>query len=102
MLAQRLIQLLADQGGIDAVSTVRLSFIERFALAECLLARQEELGWRRDPAFDQKRYVSLLNTLTRLGLAIGVGRRSKPVPSLQEFIARQDLKRQEREEELAE
>jgi hypothetical protein len=86
LLRSRLQELVADLGGADALSYQERSLAERLIHLEWQLGEWEALARDGKPV-DQARYLHAVNALNGLVRSLGMKRRQKPVPTLQEFLA---------------
>jgi hypothetical protein len=80
--------LLADAAGEDQCSEARRQLIRRFA-AGAVLAEQLESRLANGEQIDVSEWALLSSTLTRLAGKIGIDRRQKPVPTLDEYLKQQ-------------
>jgi hypothetical protein len=80
--------LVADQGGADRLSEVRLQLVRRFAAA-AVLAENLEGKLASGEQIDLQEHALLSSTLTRLAQRIGIDRRARDItPSLRDYISR--------------
>jgi hypothetical protein len=79
-------QLAADQGGADRLSEARLQLLRRFAAA-AVLAEELEGKLARGQTIDLAEHALLSSTLVRIAQRIGIDRRAKTIPSLNEYLA---------------
>lgn len=77
--------LISDQGGIEAVSTARLHLIKRLAGITSMLEEVEAKYVRGEP-IDMDAYLAMVNASVRLSNTIGLNRKTKQVPDLQEYL----------------
>lgn len=84
-LSTRLATIGEDLGGLDQLSGIQRSLLERFIHAEALAVRIEENA-RTGKAFDSAQYLAVVDRVLRLGQALGLHRKAKRVPSLREAI----------------
>ncbi len=86
-LRARFDEICADLGGRDGLSYMQRSLIERALWLEYWLASQERI-LAADGDFDVGRWVQAANSLQGIYTRLGIERREKPAPSLQEYLAR--------------
>jgi hypothetical protein len=77
--------LIADQGGREMVSEVKLQLIRRFS-ASCCLAERLEAIMASGRDIDASAHCVLANTSARLAGLIGLDRIPKDVTTLQDYI----------------
>ena len=78
--------IVADQGGLEHISEVRLHLIRRFA-ATAVHAEQMEAALARGENIDVALHGLLSSTLVRIAVRLGLDRRAKNVtPSLHEYL----------------
>jgi hypothetical protein len=78
--------ILADQGGADQCSEIRLQLVRRFAAA-AVLAEQLESRLANGEQIDIQEHALLCSTLARLASRIGIDRRAKNItPTLSDYL----------------
>jgi hypothetical protein len=85
-LHSRLLGISDDQGGSEAMSVIARSLAERYVHAEALAVAIEARAAAGEQ-FDTPQYLAILDRLARLGQALGLERKARPVQSLAEYIA---------------
>jgi hypothetical protein len=78
-------QLVADLGGMDALSYQQRTLAERTIFLEARLKEMEE-AVLRGAALDLNSYTHAVNTMTGLLKTLGLQRAKKPVPLLQDIL----------------
>jgi hypothetical protein len=86
MLHSRLATISDDLGGLPELTGIQASLLERFVHAEALAAQIEERA-RNGSEFDVAQYLAITDRVLRLGVALGLHRKAKRVPTLPEYIA---------------
>jgi hypothetical protein len=86
LLRARLHELVTDLGGADALSYMERVLCERLIHTEWQMGVWEALARDGQP-IDHARYLHAVNALNGLVRSLGLKRRAKPVPTLQEFLA---------------
>jgi hypothetical protein len=86
-LHERLAAIADDLGGLDQVSAIERSLIERFIHSEGLAAQIEEAA-RDGEDFDCARYLALVDRVVRIAQALGLRRRMKPTEDLHAYMRR--------------
>lgn len=86
-LSTRLVGIADDLGGLDHLSGIQRSLLERFIHAEALAVNLEENA-RDGTEFDIGHYLAVVDRVVRLGQTLGLTRVAKRVPSLQELLSR--------------
>ena len=84
-------EIVADQGGIDGLSHVRRSLVERFCWLEAVLRSLELRIAEADKAETAEllsRWIQALNSLVGLGKCIGLERRAREVEDVREYAKR--------------
>ena len=78
-----------DLGGVDSLSYMQRSLIERGIWLEYWLANQErELATGGD--FDVSRWIQAANSLQGIYSRLGLERRQRDVPDLREYLRRRE------------
>ena len=77
--------ILADQGGADQCSELRLQLARRFAAA-AVLAEQLESRLANGEQIDIQDHALLCSTLARLASRIGIERRARDVTTLADYL----------------
>ena len=78
--------IIADQGGIERMSELRLQLIRRFA-AQSVQAKSMEADLANGKTIDVAQHSLLCSTLVRLAQRIGIDRRSKDItPLLRDYL----------------
>lgn len=85
LLRARLQELVADLGGADSLSYQERSLAERLIHLEWQIGEWEALARDNKPV-DQARYLHAVNALNGLVRSLGLKRRPKEVPTLEEFL----------------
>ncbi len=85
LLRERLRALCTDLGGEAALSYQERSLAERLIHLEWQIGEWEALARDGKPV-DQARYLHAVNAMNGLVRSLGLKRRAKEVPSLQEFL----------------
>lgn len=86
-LQARYQEICSDLGGADTLSYAQRSLIERALWLEYWLARQErELA--SDADFDVSRWIQAANSLQGLFAKLGLERRAREVPDLNDYLKR--------------
>lgn len=83
-------EIVADQGGIEGLSHVRRSLVERFCWLEAVLRSLELRIAEADKAETAEllsRWIQALNSLVGLGKCIGLERRARKVDDLRSYVA---------------
>lgn len=84
-MRQRFAEVCNDLGGVNSLSYMQRSLVERALWLEYWLASQErELAHGSD--FDVGRWVQAANSLQGIYSRLGLHRRAKKVPSLTEYL----------------
>ena len=83
---ERRAQLVADQGGPDAVAATTDSAIQRATFIESRVIAVEADALAGKP-IDAVQYINFVNTLLRLFDRLGYQRRARPVPRALEYAA---------------
>jgi hypothetical protein len=87
-LGRILDQHLSDLGGDQNVSHAERTLADRAAMLTLLAELQENAFLRNGtPHAELEKYLAVNTALTRILLALGLRRRAKPVPSLDEYLA---------------
>ena len=82
-------EIVADQGGIEGLSHVRRSLVERFCWLEAVLRSLELRIAEADKAETAEllsRWIQALNSLVGLGKCIGLERRAKKLDDLRSYV----------------
>jgi uncharacterized membrane protein YccC len=82
----------SDQGGIDNLSHVRRSLVERFCWLEAVLRSLELRIAEADKAETADllaKWIQALNSLVGLGRCIGLERRARKLDDLQSYVRKQ-------------
>lgn len=75
----------SDLGGVDSLSYMQRSLVERGLWLERWLALQErELGEGKE--FDVSRWIQAANSLQGIYKSLGLERRARDVPTLQSYL----------------
>lgn len=88
-LRQSFDEIVSDQGGIEGLSHVRRSLVERFCWLEAVLRSLELRIAEADKAETAdllSRWIQALNSLVGLGRTIGIERRARKVERLDEYV----------------
>lgn len=83
-------EIVADQGGVDGLSHVRRSLVERFCWLEAVLRSLELRIAEADKAETAEllsRWIQGLNSLTGLARTLGLERRARKVDDLRSYVA---------------
>lgn len=88
-LHARLAEIGGDLGGIEDLTGIQRSLLERFIHAEALAAQIEERA-RDGCEFDVSQYLAIADRVLRIGQTLGLHRKAKRVPSLAEKLAEQE------------
>jgi hypothetical protein len=80
-------QVVADQGGRNALSEIRRQLIRRFS-ACAVLAEREETALVNGKKFDVGRFVLLCSLLAKLAGQLGIDRRPRSImpPNLSDYL----------------
>lgn len=82
-------EVCTDLGGRDALSYMQRSLVERALWLEYWLAHQErELAKGAD--FDVSRWIQAANSLQGIYSRLGLERRARDVPSLQDYLRQRE------------
>ena len=88
-LRERFDAVCSDLGGIDRLSYMQRSLVERSLWLEYWLASQErELAGGKD--FDVGKWVQAANSLQGIYSKLGLQRQARDVPSLAEYLAKRE------------
>jgi hypothetical protein len=82
---RRLNQIASDLGGRDNITAVTESIMIRFAHAEALAVRVER-QIAKGEAFDLAEYLAIIERVVRIGTTLGLERRQRELPSLDEYL----------------
>lgn len=82
---ERLATIGDDLGGLDQMSGIQRSILERFIHTEALAAEVEKAVRDGEP-FDCGKYLAITDRVLRLGQTLGLNRKAKRVPSLAELV----------------
>jgi hypothetical protein len=85
-LHDRLQAIGADFGGLDELSALQRSLLERAVHVEGLI-EQHEARIRQGGEFNPADYLALLDRLVRLSVTLGIERRAKPLQDLRTYLA---------------
>jgi len=85
-LHERLAIIGEDLGGLDQLSGIQRSLLERFLHAEALAAELEERARNGQP-FDVGRYLAITDRVVRLAHSLGLQRRPRNAKTLAEVLA---------------
>lgn len=85
-LHERLAVIGDDLGGIDQMSGIQRSLLERFIHAEALAVEIEDRARKGEP-FDTGQYLTIVDRVLRIGQTLGLHRKAKQVPTLAERLA---------------
>ncbi len=88
-LYARLNGICNDMGGPDNMSEIAKSLAERFIHSE-LLARRIEAKIREGAPVEPADHAATVSSMARVAKLLGVKRQSKPVKSLEQYIAERD------------
>lgn len=77
--------IVADQGGADNVSTTRLFLCKRLAAVSAMIEDVEAAHLRGEP-INHELHLSMIQTSVRLANTIGLNRKTKAVPTLEEYL----------------
>lgn len=88
-LHERLAGIAADMGGMDSLSCIQHSLLERFIHTEAVAAQIEERA-RNGEEFDLGQYLAVVDRVQRLGATLGLHRIARKVPTLQEYLSSQN------------
>jgi hypothetical protein len=79
-------RIIADQGGIENLTEMRIRMIRRFASSSCLAALQEEkLFAGKSVRLDEDSLIT--NSMDRVCRTVGINRRSKDItPTLKDYL----------------
>ena len=79
-------QVIADQGGSDAIAEVRLQLIRRFSAA-AVLAEAMEARLANGEKVDVMEHAALTSSMVRVASRIGIGRRARDLtPTLAKYL----------------
>ncbi len=84
-VTERLCALTSDLGGPDALSYQQKSLCKRAIWSEAIL-EQMEVALGRGQEVDLGRYTQAINTLIGLFKTLGLERRARDVPNLEQFL----------------
>lgn len=88
-MRQRYSEVCADLGGVDSLSYMQRSLVERALWLEYWLANQErELAEGKD--FDVSRWIQAANGLQGIYSRLGLERKAKEAPTLGEYLAKRE------------
>jgi hypothetical protein len=87
-LHDRLAVIGDDLGGLGELSGIQRSLLDRFIHVEALATQIEDRA-RAGESFDTGQYLAVVDRVLRLGMALGVSRKAKRVPTLAEVLAQQ-------------
>lgn len=98
-LAERRQAILNDLGGADGLSTIATDVLERYLVAAALLQWMEDrmivegvvTGKGKRRAI-HRAYLAQLDWVVRLGSMLGLERRAKPVPTIEQYVREQAAK----------
>jgi hypothetical protein len=79
------IAVISDQGGLDNMSELRLHLCKRAAAVNTLIEQMEARIVAGEP-IDQDKYVSLIQASIRLSNTLGLNRKAKAVPDLDDYL----------------
>ncbi len=85
-LEQRMLTIGDDLGGLDTLSGIQRSLLERFIHVEALAVKIEGTARAGEP-FDTSQYLAAVDRVLRLGQTLGLHRVPKRTPSLAELIS---------------
>lgn len=85
VVQQRYQDLTADMGGLDSLSYQQRSLAKRIVHLEALI-EQQEAALSRGEDIDPGRLSNTTNTLIGLLKAVGLDRKARDVPSLQDYL----------------
>lgn len=89
-LRARFDEIASDLGGVDSLSYMQRSLVERALWLEYWLSSQErELAV--GAAFDVSRWVQAANSLQGIYNRLGIERRAKDVPDLQTYLRQREV-----------
>lgn len=80
----------SDLGGVDNLSRIELSLIERFIYIEMLLRKLEVEGQNGDEEKFLERYIKLSNSLNSVSAKLGVSKRSISDSKLKDYLQEQE------------
>jgi hypothetical protein len=84
-LSTRLLGIADDLGGLEHLSGIQRSLLERFIHAEALAVSLEESA-RGGEEFELAHYLAVVDRVVRLGMTLGLTRAAKRMPTLREYI----------------
>jgi hypothetical protein len=79
------IAVISDQGGLDNMSELRLHLCKRAAAVNTLIEQMEARIVAGEP-IEQDKYVSLIQASIRLSNTLGLNRKAKAVPDLDDYL----------------
>mgnify|MGYP003680834198 CR=1 FL=1 len=85
-MRRRFDEVASDLGGAEQLSYMQRSLIARFLWAEHWL-QQQEIAIAQGEAVDIGKYVQASNNLVGLSNRLGLDRKAKDIPSLNDYIA---------------
>ena len=86
VIRDRLEDLQTDLGGRDQLSYQQRSLTKRAVWMECII-EQQEIALSRGEAVDQGKLTQAVNSLIGLLKTLGLERKAKDVPTLQQYLA---------------
>jgi hypothetical protein len=93
-------KVLSDKGGIDGLSHVEVSLIERFIFIEHMLRNLEQriamCSLPKKASGLMKKWNGLIKSYTSLARLLGLERKAKPVVSLQSYVISEGKKKKKK------
>lgn len=88
-LRERYAEICTDLGGVDSLSYMQRSLVERYLFLELWLSQQER-SLAEGGELDISRWVQANNAASGLASRLGLDRKAKEAPTLGEYLAKRE------------